>query len=78
MEELAITDFRLAGFLLARDVRFLRTEQGDRGDVLFVFCDKDKKATDTLNMYPNSPEQKYDSACKTMHDFVKAIKRTRK
>ena len=78
MDELSITDFRLAGFLLARNVPFLRTEQGDRGEVHFVFCNKNNLAVNTLNLYPNSVEQKYDSSCKTMHDFVKAIKRSKK
>jgi len=73
-----LTDFRLAGFLLARGIRFLRTEERDSGDVAFVFDNTKEVASNCLNEYPNSHEQKYDSACKTMHDFVKALRRTRR
>ena len=76
--ELALTDFRLAGFLLARGIKFIRTQETPSGDLAFVFDNTDNAATDCLNEYPNSPEQRYDSSCKTMHDFVKALRRSRK
>lgn len=76
--ELALTDFRLAGFLLARGIKFIRTQETASGDLAFVFNNENEIASNCLNEYPNSQEQKYDSACKTMHDFVKALRRSRK
>ena len=70
---LRVTDFRVAGFLLARNCKFLRTEM--RGSqVVFIFDDESSKSTEVLNSYPNSAERKYDSACKTMHNMVKITK----
>lgn len=70
-----ITDFRMAGFLMARGVPFLRTEINVRGEVVFIFDNRPNKegrnAQTMLHLYPNSPEQKYDAACRTMHDMVK-------
>jgi hypothetical protein len=67
---LVITDFRMAGFLVSRNIKFLGTEL--RGtQVAFIFDDTASVATKTLTEYPNSVEQRYDSACKTMHDMVK-------
>ena len=74
---LKLTDFRMAGFLLARDVQFRGTES-DGSDVVFVFDDVGGIASKTLDLYPGSPEQKYDAACKTMHDMVKIKKRSRR
>ena len=69
---LKITDFRMAGFLISRGALFLRTEEKGR-QIVFIFDDEDSTATDLLHKYPNSDEQKYDSACKTMHDLVRTI-----
>ena len=74
---LKITDFRMAGFLLSRDVAFLGTES-DGGDVVFVFDDAEGTASSMLDRYPGSAEHKYDAACKTMHDLVKIRKRSRR
>ena len=74
---LKLTDFRMAGFLLSRGVPFKGTE-ADGGDVVFVFDVSDGSASSGLDLYPGSPEQKYDAACKTMHDMVKIRKRTRR
>lgn len=70
---LKVTDFRVAGFLLARDCKFLRTEMKGT-QVVFVFEDDNAESTEVLNSYPNSAERKYDSACKTMHNMVKIAK----
>lgn len=70
-EEFRITDFRMAGFLLVRGVRFMRTSMDEKGEVSFVFQAEGRKAADTLNEYPGSAEQRYDAACKTMHDFTR-------
>ncbi len=67
---LRITDFRMAGFLLSRGAEFLSTDVRGK-QVVFIFCDKNGMAKSILNKYPSSAEQKYDSACKTMHDMVK-------
>ena len=69
-DTLRITDFRMAGFLVARGIPFLKVEKMGK-QVVFLFNNENDKATNTLNEYPNSAEQKYDSACKTMHDLVK-------
>jgi len=74
---LRVTDFRVAGYLLAKDCPFIRTEiRGSQ--VVFVFNDEDSISTEVLNSYPNSAERKYDSACKTMHDMVRIAKNNSK
>ncbi len=65
---LKLIDFRMAGFLVARDVTLKGTEQNDKGEVVFLF---DASANAVLHEYPGSPEQRYDAACRTMHDFVR-------
>lgn len=71
MKDVSLTDFRLAGFLVSRGVTLLRTSKNNKGEVIFTFDDSDGLATKTLMSFPNSPEQRYDSACKTMYDLVK-------
>jgi len=75
-----ITDFRLAGFLVARGAKFLGTDTNPKGEVVFSFCADQggKSASIILNQYPGSPEQSYDSSCKTMHDLVKVALLNRK
>lgn len=67
---LKITDFRMAGFLLSRGATFLSTEERGK-QIVFIFDDNEGSTTSLVNQYPNSAEQKYDSACKTMHDMVR-------
>jgi hypothetical protein len=67
----SLTDFRLAGFLVSKGATLLRTSKNNKGEVVFTFDDSDGTATKTLMSFPNSPEQRYDSACKTMYDLVK-------
>jgi hypothetical protein len=76
-DTLKLTDFRMAGFLLTKDVQFRGTEL-EGSDVVFVFEDAGGIASATLDLYPGSAEQKYDAACKTMHDMVKIRKRSRR
>ena len=64
-----LTDFRLAGFLVAREVPLVRTTMNGKKEVVFVFGEG---AQETLSRYPGSPEQKYDASCKAMHDVVRA------
>jgi len=62
----------MAGFLLSREVAFVGTDVNQRGEVVFIFGNAmDPKARDVVNLYPGSAEQKYDAACRTMHDLVK-------
>lgn len=75
--ELPLSDFRLAGFLLSRGVPFLRAEEQPNGEIIFLFDNTDDLAQKTLNEYPNSAEQRYDTSCKTMHNFVSAVKRSK-
>ena len=51
-----------------------------KGEVVFTFCAEPtgNSANDLLNQYPGSPEQSYDSSCKTMHDLVKVALLNRK
>lgn len=80
-DKIGITDFRLAGFLVARGASFNGTEINNKGEVVFYFRSEipnsADSAIDILNRYPGSPEQKYDAACKTMHDFVKVTQSRR-
>lgn len=69
---IALTDFRLAGFLVARHIPMIYVTVNDRNEVVFVFQDDDGKATQCITAFPGSPEQVYDVACKTMYDLVKA------
>lgn len=66
-----LTDFRLAGFLVARGAKFLGTSKNERREVVFSFDDTDGATTKILTEYPTSPEQRYDASCKTMYDLVK-------
>jgi len=61
----------MAGFLVARGVKFIGTDVNDKGEVLFKFDDNNGVATAVLNLYPNSEEHRYDAACRTMHDLVR-------
>ncbi len=75
-DEIQITDFRMAGFLVARSVPFLGTTRNDRGDVVFRFDNSPqgepgRTAEQVINLYPASVEQRYDASCKAMHDLVK-------
>jgi hypothetical protein len=74
-DKIGITDFRLAGFLVARGAVFVGTEVNSKGEVVFMFSSQNpasgESAVELLNKYPGSSEQRYDAACKTMHDFVK-------
>ena len=76
-EMLRLTDFRIAGFMVARGVIFSGTEIGPNGDVIFLFEDSENtpNAEETKNSYPGSDEWRYDAACKTMYEFVKMRKR---
>ena len=74
---LKITDFRMAGFLISSGATFLRTEE--RGNqIVFIFDDTNNTATNLIHQYPSSDEQRYDSACKTMHDLVRTILNNKK
>lgn len=74
---LKLTDFRLAGFLVAHGAAFVGTEINGRGEVVFIFGNAtEPKAKDIVNLYPGSPEERYDSACRTMHSMVKVVKQS--
>lgn len=77
-QKLQLSDFRLAGFLIARGLRLDNTTINDRGDVIFIFDDTDGTATKIVNAYPGSPEAIYDASCKTMYDFVKLHQRRKR
>tara|TARA_R110002153_G_scaffold82744_2_gene208616 strand:- start:330 stop:563 length:234 start_codon:yes stop_codon:yes gene_type:complete len=66
-----LTDFRLAGYLIAKGAKFLGTTKNDRREVVFSFDDSAGEATQLLTEYPTSLEQRYDASCKTMYDLVK-------
>ena len=64
-----LTDFRLAGFLVARGQKLLSTEINQKREVVFVF---ELGAFEILAQFPGSPEQTYDTSCKAMHGMVRA------
>lgn len=67
-DEIHLTDFRMAGFLLVKGYAFLGTYTNDKEEVVFRFR---SDTADPLVAYPGSAEQRYDSACRVMHDMVK-------
>ena len=69
---LALTDFRLAGFLVSRRIPLVQTALNGKNEVVFFFNDEGGKATQCVTDFPGSPEQTYDAACKAMYDLVKA------
>lgn len=77
---LRLTDFRMAGFLVARGCMFAGTETNLKGEVVFMFKDNtgSPDPQETLNAYPMSDEWRYDAACRSMHDFVKLHKANNK
>jgi hypothetical protein len=73
---LRLTDFRLAGFLVSRGHQVAKHEVNVRGEVTLIFSNEDDVASNTINSFPGSAEQRYDSSCKTMYNFVQAVKRS--
>lgn len=74
LDEIEITDFRMAGFLVANNVEFTGSKINNRGELVFFFSNRPingKTADHVINQYPGSKEQRYDAACKAMHDLVK-------
>jgi hypothetical protein len=70
---LRLTDFRMAGFLSVRKAVLHGTEVNARREVVFLFEDAKGEATALLTSFPSSQEQKYDAACRAMHDLVKMV-----
>lgn len=70
-----LTDFRMAGFLSSRGVALRKTEMNGSNEVVFVFNDEGGEATKGLFAFPNSDEQRFDSACKAMLELVKIHQR---
>jgi hypothetical protein len=66
---LNITDFRMAGFLVARGIPLTALERNAKGEVVFVFMGA--KAHEVYYQYPGSAEAQYDAACKTMHAYIR-------
>jgi len=77
MVQVSLTDFRMVGFLVARGLALAGTAVDERNDVVFYFDDGEGQATALLNQFPGSPEQVYDSSCKTMFDFVRQKQKQR-
>lgn len=69
---LRLTDFRMAGFLVARGIPLASTETNRKDEVVFIFEHED--AQKTLHLYPTSLEASYDAACKNMQNFIKMRK----
>ena len=70
-----IKDYRLAAFLVSRGVQYTRSEVNDRNEVVFIF--EGDEAADLLDQFPNSVEQRYDAACKSLLDLVKVKLKSR-
>jgi hypothetical protein len=71
-----IKDFRMVGFLVARGIKFNDLRIDLKGDVEFSF-EQDSQTLATITEYPNSPEFRYDSSCRLVHDLVKSKLRSR-
>jgi len=72
MAEVRVTDFRMAGFMVNKGGKFLRTEidENDTKTVVFVFAGEslngNPTAKELLTSYPGSTEERYDAACRSM------------
>lgn len=76
-DDFCLTDFRQAGFLLSRGASFRGITRNSNHETVFIFKGvlEDGSATAELfYKYPGSIEQRYDAACKSMHDCVKIDK----
>lgn len=71
-----IKDFRMVGFLVARGIKFNDLRVDLKGDVEFSFV-QDTQTLAMMTEYPNSPEFRYDSSCRVVHDIVKSKLRSR-
>lgn len=71
-----IKDFRMVGFLVARGIKFNDLRVDLKGDVEFSFV-QDTQTLAIITEYPNSPEFRYDSSCRVVHDIVKSKLRSR-
>ena len=71
-----IKDFRMVGFLIARGIKFNDLRVDVKGDVEFSFV-QDAHTLSMMAEYPNSPEFRYDSSCRVVHDIVKSKLRSR-
>lgn len=69
-DRIEVTDFRHAGYLQARGFRFAGTHRDGR-EVVFIFEGREADALRALDEYVDSPERRYDAACKAMHDLTR-------
>lgn len=71
---LELTNFRMAGFLSARGATLVDTRLNAKRELVFRFGDEDGVATTVLIQYAGSAEERYDSACRAMHELVRTLK----
>jgi hypothetical protein len=70
--DLAVTDFRLAAFMVTHGVKLLRTavDPTNPKEVVF-FLQPGDEAVAVMHSYVGSTEERYDAACRTMQTLVK-------
>ena len=73
------TDFRTAGFLHGRGVPFKGASQNDAcasndaGEAVFTFEGDAASLQALVGAYPGSPEARYDTGCRMMNGFLRAL-----
>ncbi len=75
--QVVTTDFRTAGFLQARGVPFVGATRRD-GHVVFTFAGDAAQLQQLVGTYPDSPEARYDTACRAMNGLLRGLGRTRR
>lgn len=68
---LELTNFRLAGFLVARGLKLAGPTFKRRNQTVYPFDDTSGIATKLATEYVDSAEQRYDVACTTMHQLIR-------
>ena len=77
MNEIQVTDFRMAGFMVSRGASFIRTDiEEDGRTVVFIF--NGESAEKLLHTYPGSVEERYDAACRSMQALVRMTQKRKK
>ena len=84
MADVRLTDFRMAGFMVARGAKLLKVETSSAdatGEVTFVFATLSTNGTppaeELMMAFPGSPEERYDAACRTMQTMLRLALKNR-
>lgn len=72
-----LKDFRMAGFIVSRGFPISGMKFDARNDVEIGFDDQEEKVTSVLREYGSSPEFRYETSCKFVHDLIRLKIRNR-